>query len=1033
MKKWHQKSIAIFTAAACLLAGGTIGLSQESLSKLQLTAAAETENTNLVGASFGLELEYDYLDDGTLEITKFVSSYSTDVELPSTIEGKQITSIGHSAFSGCSDITSITIPNGVTSIGYWAFEKCSNLTSIIIPDSVKTIGGYAFSNCSSLTDITIPDGVTTIGYSAFADCRKLTSINIPESVTRIGNSAFSNCNSLETFMVDPENPSYTSEDGVLFNKDLTTLLYYPKGKSGAYTIPDGAINIGESAFRGCSNLTDVIIPDSVTTIGASAFSDCINLTSIYLSSGVSNIANTSFSNCSGLEAFIVDAANTSYTSQDGVLFDESMETLLCYPQGKTGTYTIPTFVTSIGYSAFRSCEGLTSVTIPESVTAIGDWAFRQCSNLTSVTLPNSVASIGENAFGYCSQLTDLYYNGTEAEWNEISVGYDAVASSVSIHYEPVVTTTTTTTTMTTTTTTMTTTITTEPETTTESETTTTTQPTTTTTEPYTATTITTTTTTNVYTFIPEADKWNFLNSGYSFGGYDKTYRDGISDSDYSKLMNGLTNIEKARVNGLLYQNWSGSCYGMAVTSILAANGILNPSDWQDGATFLSDIDAPPSAEVKSLINYYMALQKTNVVENKSKTFLFFTEKEKLQILVNCLKDGSPTLLTFWGTASNGNEWGHAVVAYDLQYGTYSINGKAYNGKVLIYDNNAIQLSDDKYDLYFNSSKGTWTIPHYSDANRLGFISDYIGFINYHGYIDTQDDPITADPFIASLQSNSLESNYALTKINFNQDKNSYTFCATEADEIRTFSDFTDNVDENNGDLNFAMRDATKGYELKLDGTEDVDLSMWYENSAFFVTGSNSNVAVFAPSGYVSLKGSDTDYHFNMLYNDGYHTTDWYSFQVEGNHVDAANMKQTEEGYVLHADNLNNVTAQAYNDDANAEITFSTDYTDVLLYEIDEETIGVAVDEDGDGVYETTIAQSDADDTAYGDLNTDNKVDLRDIIVLNKYLANMIQLSDTQMENADCYKDGSVDEKDATSLMKFVLFLTNKLPEYPART
>ena len=92
-----------------------------------------------------------------------------------------------------------------------------------------------------------------------------------------------------------------------------------------------------------------------------------------------------------------------------------------------------------------------------------------------------------------------------------------------------------------------------------------------------------------------------------------------------------------------------------------------------------------------------------------------------------------------------------------------------------------------------------------------------------------------------------------------------------------------------------------------------------------------------------------------------------------------------------------MTAQAYNDDANAEITFSTDYNDVLLYEIDEETIGVAVDEDGDGVYETTIAQSDADDTAYGDLNTDNKVDLRDIIVLNKYLANMIQLSDTQIK------------------------------------
>ena len=495
------------------------------------------------------------------------------------------------------------------------------------------------------------------------------------------------------------------------------------------------------------------------------------------------------------------------------------------------------------------------------------------------------------------------------------------------------------------------------------------------------------------------------------------------DSYYNRLVDGLNNLEKYSVDDLLESSWGGSCYGMAATSILAADGILIPSNWQDDATFLNDIDAPPSDEVKSLINYYTALQATDAIQYQMNSFLYLTEKEKLQILVNCLKDGSPTLLTFYGSY-----WGHAVVAYDLQYGTFSINGTAYDGKVLIYDNN--NTFDDNCCLYFNTSTGTWTIPEYDDAYQLGFITNYTGFINYHGYIDTSDVPIqsTADSFIATLQSDLLKSNYFLTKINLNASENTYTFSTTDPNEIRTFSDFSDNMEANN--LKFAMKDASKGYALKLATTEAVDLSMRYENSIFDVTGSNGNIAVFDPSGYVSLEGSDTTYNFNMIYNDGYHTTDWYSFQVEGNHVDAANMKQTENGYVLHADNLNDVTAQAYNDDATAKVTFSTDYTDVLLYEIDEETIGVAVDTDGDGMYETTIAKSDdteEDTIAYGDVNTDNVVDLRDTIALNKYLANIIQFSDVQMANADCYKDGNLDEKDSSTLMQFIILLIKDMP------
>ena len=268
-----------------------------------------------------------------------------------------VTSIGDYAFNGCSSLTSVTIPNSVTSIGGSAFVGCASLKSITMPNSVTSIGDMAFYKCSSLTSITIPDSVTSIGSSAFSDCSKLRSITIPNSVTSIGAWAFNGCTGLTAINVAMENQNYVSPDGVLYNKDKTTIICYPAGKKGNnYKIPDGVTEIGSIAFSRCSSLTSVTIPNSVTSIGSGAFNGCTSLTRV----------------------------------------------------------TIPKSVTKIGWNAFSDCTSLTSITIPNSVISIDWYAFRGCTSLKSITIPNSVTSIGKNAFGY-------YYDNGYKKINNIKI------------------------------------------------------------------------------------------------------------------------------------------------------------------------------------------------------------------------------------------------------------------------------------------------------------------------------------------------------------------------------------------------------------------------------------------------------------------------------------------------------------------------------------------------------------------------------------------------------------------------------------
>ena len=282
-----------------------------------------------------------------------------------------VTSIGNYAFSGFTNLTDVTIPDSVTCIGEHAFRWNRKMTNIKLPDSVDNIKEGAFQE-TGLTTITIPNRITTIVEDMFYGS-KLENIEIPINVTSIEKSAFSWCQDLESVII--------------------------KGN---------VTSIGLYGFNNCRKLTSITLPDSLITIGEMAFNYCICLEQINIPGSVTNISNNAFLDCSSLIKITVDDNNTSYYSEDGVLYSKDKTKLIRYPAGKENVkFEIPDGILEICDDAFRYCSNLTSITIPSSVKSIGTYAFCGCSGLTSVTISSGVTSISNGAFSSCSNLTSI--------------------------------------------------------------------------------------------------------------------------------------------------------------------------------------------------------------------------------------------------------------------------------------------------------------------------------------------------------------------------------------------------------------------------------------------------------------------------------------------------------------------------------------------------------------------------------------------------------------------------------------------------
>ena len=274
-------------------------------------------------------------NNGTITITGYTGT-NTVVTIPSTINGYPVTSIGAQAFSpafvGLTNLTNVTIGTNVTSIGRFAFNDCMNLTNVTIPVSVTTIDTSAFAGCQNLLDVTIPNNLSNIGAQAFFACQSLTSVTIPSSVANIGTEAFAFCNSVTNFSVVASNLSYSSLNGVLFNKAQTILIQFPAGLGGNYTVPNSVTTIGDEAFGG-SAIYSVTIPSSVTAILQDAFYDS-SLTNAVIGNSVSTIGQSAFAACSALKAvyFMGNAPGPNDTS----VFSTDYSAIAYYLSGATG-------------------------------------------------------------------------------------------------------------------------------------------------------------------------------------------------------------------------------------------------------------------------------------------------------------------------------------------------------------------------------------------------------------------------------------------------------------------------------------------------------------------------------------------------------------------------------------------------------------------------------------------------------------------------------------------------------------------------
>ncbi len=314
---------------------------------------------------------------------------------------RQIVRIGTGAFLENEYLTDVTLPEAVLSVGDTAFMGCSRLEHISCPEALRRIGGNTFEGCVSLKDIMLPAELKEIGDGAFQGCISLKNIVIPPAAEEIESNVFRGCTGLTDLDVHPDNSFFRVEEGILYNFDMTDLIWCSPVVSGTFAIPDQVRMIESYAFADCPRLERLKIPDSVTEAG-----------------------NDLFGSNPDLVRIDIGGANPFWVMEEGLLYTKDKTQLVFCERDMSGTVIVEDGTNAILHNAFEACKGLTQITLPDSAAFIFDHAFKDCSALTQIRLPGSLRFLSNGLFSGCTGLEDLYYAGSEEEWDRLTEHMD---------------------------------------------------------------------------------------------------------------------------------------------------------------------------------------------------------------------------------------------------------------------------------------------------------------------------------------------------------------------------------------------------------------------------------------------------------------------------------------------------------------------------------------------------------------------------------------------------------------------------------
>lgn len=351
------------------------------------------------------------------------SAFENAWNLTALTLGSNITSVGSYAFCNCSGLTSdLALPSTLVSIEEGGFYSCYNLKgSVTLPASLKSLGYYSFFGSDGITSfnvnssntvyaaqngilyskkldslyicpagktgpVVIPESVKLIGSHAFYNCANLSGVlNIPSGVDYIGYYAFYGCKGISAYSVNAANGYFSSNQNVLYSKDLKRIIACPATKSGTFVFPDSTRYIDPCAFSFCSNLS-----------GEMKFTK-----------GIEYLGDFAFYGCTGISGFAADEENKYFSAYDGLLYNKLADTLYLSTSGKSGQVVLPQGLKHIGTSAFDGCQYITSVKLPSGLNSLGNYAFEYCTSLTDINLPQTLTSIGYGVLNGCTSMRNI--------------------------------------------------------------------------------------------------------------------------------------------------------------------------------------------------------------------------------------------------------------------------------------------------------------------------------------------------------------------------------------------------------------------------------------------------------------------------------------------------------------------------------------------------------------------------------------------------------------------------------------------------